>query len=329
MTTKQPLSRDLNRRTFLGLAAACAFDGIASGLTRVPIVDAHIHLFDTRRPNGVPWPEKNETILYKPALPGRYRHVVAGLDVVGAIAIEASPLFDDNQWLLDLAETDKFIVGIVGDLEPGKPAFAEQLERFQRNPLFRGIRYGDLWGRDFGKSLRNPEFIADLKSLAGAGLELDAFSPGPEVMEHVLRLTDKVPDLRVVINHLGQIDPPAEPQARRAYDSNLRNVAQRTHVYAKVSAVLRRVNGRVPQDLNFYRSRLDEMWGIFGQNRLIYGSDWPNSDLSAPYSQVLSLVRQYFDAKGTVAAQHFFWRNSAAAYRWVRREQAQPNPDEA
>jgi L-fuconolactonase len=128
---------------------------------------------------------------------------------------------------------------------------------------------------------------------------------------------------------LGQIDPPTEPQALRAYDSNLRDVAQRHHVYAKVSAVLRRVNGRVPQDLNFYRSRLDEMWGIFGQNRLIYGSDWPNSDLSAPYSQVLSLVRQYFDAKGTVAVEDFFWKNSAAAYRWVRREHAQPNPDEA
>ena len=78
-------------------------------MARVPIVDAHIHLFDTGRPNGVPWPEKTETILYQPALPGRYRHVVVGLDVVGAIAIEASPLFDDNQWLLDMAASEGVI----------------------------------------------------------------------------------------------------------------------------------------------------------------------------------------------------------------------------
>ena len=53
---------------------------------------------------------------------------------------EASPWIEDNQWVLDLAEKDTIIVGVVGNLEAGKPQFAKQLERFQDNPLFRGIR---------------------------------------------------------------------------------------------------------------------------------------------------------------------------------------------
>jgi predicted TIM-barrel fold metal-dependent hydrolase len=89
------------------------------------------------------------------------------------------------------------------------------------------------------------------------------------------------------------------------------------------------VGGQVPDDLNFYRPRLDEIWEIFGQDRLLFGSDWPNSDLWGSYPQVLSVVRAYFAAKGKAAAEKFFWRNSIAAYRWVKREPNQPEPEYA
>jgi predicted TIM-barrel fold metal-dependent hydrolase len=96
-------------------------------------------------------------------------------------------------------------------------------------------------------------------------------------------------------------------------------------VYLKVSEVLRRVDGRVPEDLSFYRDRLDEFWDVFGENRLLYGSDWPNSDLWAQYPHVLKLVQTYFNAKGPAVAEKFFWKNSVAAYRWVKRDPSQPS----
>jgi len=301
---------------------------VGAQAANIPIIDTHIHLFDTRRPEGVPWPDKQDTILYKPALPERYRHIAAPLGIKGAIVVEASPRLEDNRWVLNLAADNTIIVGTVGDLHPGKAHFGKHLERFHRNPLFRGIRYGNLWGRDMGQDLTRPEFIAGLKSLAGAGLELDTFNPEPVLASEVVRLTDKVPNLRVVIDHLAQIDPPTESRALSAYQAYLRELGQRPQVYAKVSAVLRRVNGRVPNDLNYYRPRLDELWNIFGENRLLYASDWPNSDLWAPYSELLHLVCDYFSAKGRVAAEKFFWKNSAAAYRWIRREANQPEPKE-
>ena len=64
----------------------------ALGSGPIPIIDAHIHLFDPLRPGGVPWPEKTDTVIYKPALPDRYVQETAALGIVGAIAIEASPL---------------------------------------------------------------------------------------------------------------------------------------------------------------------------------------------------------------------------------------------
>jgi predicted TIM-barrel fold metal-dependent hydrolase len=69
---------------------------------------------------------------------------------------------------------------------------------------------------------------------------------------------------------------------------------------------------------------LDELFGIFGEDRVIYGSDWPNGDLWGPYPLVLKIVREYFTAKGPAVAEKFFWKNSLAAYRWVKREAGQP-----
>lgn len=295
----------------------------------MPIIDTHIHLFDPTRPQGVPWPEKEDAVLYRPALPERYRKLAVPLGIRGAIEVEASPWLEDNQWVLDIAAQDTIIVGTVGNLEPGKPEFGKHLERFHRNPLFRGIRYGNLWGRNLAAELSKPAFISDLKALADARLSLDTANQDPALIAAAVRVTDRVPNLRVIIDHLPQLDPPVEPASLRAYQSDLRELARRPQVYVKISEVLRRVDGRVPLDLNFYRSRLDELFDIFGEDRLLYGSDWPNSDHWATYPQVLGVVREYFTAKGQVVAEKYFWKNSVAAYRWRRRVANQPDPSAA
>ncbi len=275
-----------------------------------PIIDTHIHLFDTARPRGVPWPDKKDTVLYKPALPARCRQVTAGLGIVGAIAIECSPWLEDNQWVLDVAARDPMVVGTIGNLDPGSPGFLEQLDHLHRNPLFRGIRYGNLWGRDLGGELARPEFVAGMKALADAGLALDTANPTPELLAAAARLSDRVPNLRIVLDHLPRLDPAT---------ANLRELAQHPLIYAKVSGVLRREAGRVPLDLNFYRPRLDALWESFGAGRVLYGSDWPNSGQWGTYRQGLKIVQAYVHAQGAAAAEKYFLKNSLAAYRWTRR----------
>ena len=314
----------MDRRTFLGLAAGLAAIDLSAEGGSMPIIDTHIHLFDPRRPQGVPWPDKNDKILYQPALPDRFRRVTRGLGVVGAIEIECSPWLEDNQWVLDIAAQDTLIVGTVGDLEPGKPDFRKHLERFHRNPLFRGIRYGNLWGRNLTEDMSRGEYISDLKALADANLGLDSANPDPALVSALVRLTDKVPDLRLVLDHMPQLNPPAEPEARKQLQADLRELAARPQVYFKLSAVLRPVDGQVHFDLNFYRSRLDELWGIFGEDRVLYGSDWPNSDPKGSYQQGLNVIREFVTGKGAAAAEKFFWKNSIRAYHWIKRAANQP-----
>lgn len=289
-----------------------------------PAIDTHIHLFDTRRPQGVPWPSKDERVLYRPALPPRYRTVTAGLGIVGAIEVECSPWFEDNQWVLDVAGQDSIIVGTIGNLDPGQLDFGNRLEQLHRNPLFRGVRYGNLWDRSLAEGVSKPEVISNLRLLADAGLAMDTANPDPPLLVAVVRLTDQIPTLRVVIDHLPQLEAPRDTSTRNVLQASLAELGKRPQVYVKMSEVLHPVGGQVRHDLDFYRSRLDEIWNFFGSDRLMYGSDWPNSDQSAPLWQELKVVREYIESKGAAAAEKFFWRNSLAAYRWIKRAASQP-----
>lgn len=312
----------MKRRQFLASAAATA--AVTSAAPPVPIIDTHIHLFDPRRPQGIPWPPKDNAKLYMPALPKRYRSIAVPLGIVGAIKVEASPWLEDNQWVLDLIEKDPIMVGCVGNIEPGKPDFAKNLDRFRKNRLFLGIRCGVLWDRDLNKEISSPRVISDLKLLADAGLGLDTANQTPELIRTTVRLSDRIPNLRIIVDHLPQLNPPTEPAAAKSYFADLRDLARRPQVFFKISAVIRRVSGKVITEPAFYRERLDLFWEIFGPDRLVYGSDWPNSDNWAPYPNVLAVVREYFMAKGAAAAEKVFWRNSIQAYRWIHRDPKQP-----
>jgi predicted TIM-barrel fold metal-dependent hydrolase len=313
----------MNRRSFFGLAAGLALaDQGVTAAAPIPIIDTHIHLYDPFRPQGTPWPNKENKVLYQTSLPARYRPIAQPLGIVGAIEVECSSWLEDNQWVLDIAEKEDIMVGTVGRLVPGTAEFRPNLDRFHKNPLFRGIRYG--LGRQAGKEFDRPEFVADLKALADAGLVLDTADPSVSLLADVVRVSDRVPNLRVVVDHLPQMAPPTEPAARASYDASMQAFRGRPQIYVKVSEVLRRVEGNIPTDLEFYRPRLDEILDVFGIDRVLYGSDWPNGDQWLPVPVGFKIVQEYFMGRGREAAEKYFWRNSVKCYKWVKRNASQP-----
>jgi L-fuconolactonase len=320
----------VTRRSFLtGAAAAAAAatmprSSAAQAAPPIPIIDAHIHLFDPTRPQGAPYsgprPAPGQTAI--PAYPDRYRRLAVPLGVVGAIKVEASPWIEDNLWVLEVAQRDPIIVGVVGNLEPDKPEFAEYLDRYHRNPLFRGIRYGNIWGRDIARQSTNPVFIDGLKRLAAADLVLDTTNPRVSLLEATLRINDAVPTLRIVLDHLPSLDPDAAEQAR--YEAALREFRPRRQIFVKLSEIIHRVNDHVSTELDTYRARLDVLMDVFGEDRILFGSDWPNSDGVAPIDRIFAIAQQYFATKPRTVAEKYFWRNSIAVYKWVKRDRSQP-----
>jgi L-fuconolactonase len=314
------IMKKIDRRTFLKSSAGAALGSLAGqnsfALPQLDtIIDTHVHFYDPSRPGGVPWPPKDETALYRTVLPADYKRVTAAFNIKGVIEVEASPLVEDNQWVLDLARREPIILGTCGHLEIGSAGFGDSLERFHKKGRFLGIRIGSTWGSDLRTDLRNPYTISNLKLLAQAGLEADVLG-GPGILEDVVQISDKVPDLRIVIEHM-PFNAPDSDLERAKTSRVLSEMKDRPQVFCKVSNVLRRVDGRLQTDDAYYRPGLEELWEVFGAERLIYGSNWPVSDNVGPYDLVFQVVRNYFGTKGMDASQKFFSSNSKIAYRWT------------
>ena len=91
------------------------------------IIDTHVHFYDTDRPEGVPWPDPTDTVIYRPSLPDRYKALAEPAGVTGVIVVEASTWLEDNRWILDLAEDEPLVKGFVGNLDPEDAAFERNL----------------------------------------------------------------------------------------------------------------------------------------------------------------------------------------------------------
>ncbi len=318
----------MQRRELLKLATSASVAWVASDLlgealpSTIPILDGHIHLFDPTRPGGVPWPEENDPI-YRPALPDRFSSMAMPLGVVGAIAIEASPLTIDNDWVLNVAAHHPIITGLIGDLVPSSADYSRLLERLHANPLFLGIRCGNLWNRDLAQDIRSVAFMDGLKRLSEAGLTLDTANPDPSLIHSVTVLSDRIPPLRIVIDHLPHAVPPTGHAAILQYQSDLQHLRHRPNVWIKLSEIPVAKRHGIERNLSFYKDKLDAIWGTFGEDRILFGSDWPNSEHLASYEDTLTLVRAYMEQKSAEARQKFFSTNSVAAYRWKPRTEKQ------
>src|SRR5580700_5098168 len=240
----------LSRRTFLGSAAAVGAGAIATAQAApIPIIDCHIHLFDQTRPQGAPYSGGGS----EPSLPPRYRRLATPLGIVGAIEVEASPWVEDNLWVLEVEEKDPIMVGTIGNLQPDKPEFKEYLDRYHKNKLFLGIRYGNLWGYNLAGEVSNPAFIEGLKLMQQADLTLDTANPRTDLLEAVLTVTDKVPRLRIVIDHLPSMFVRLDANRTAAVERTLRELAKRAQVYVKLSEVLRLVDGEASTNPALYK----------------------------------------------------------------------------
>ena len=282
-----------------------------------PFLDAHIHLFDPRRAGGIPWPAPEDEALYRPALPERYAALARPLGVSAAIAVEASPRACDNHWLLEVAGQHPMVAGVVASLDPAEADFPRELERLRAWPLLVGIRSGNLWGRDLAQAAgdaRTGERVREhLRLLAGFGLALDVANPDFPLLEAVLRIAAWVPELRIVVDHLPAMRVVQTERLR--WSRLLAEMGQCRNLFAKLSEIPQRVGERVPGEAEFYRPMLEAILAGLGEDRLIFGSDWPNSDRWLPFEPTFALARACVDGLSPQALRKIFWSNGLRAYR--------------
>ncbi len=274
------------------------------------IIDTHIHLYDTDRDQGVPWPYKEQKLLYKPHLPADFAKVAKPLGVTDVVIVEASHWVQDNQWILDLVKGDDYYVGIVGNLDPNSKDFAKNLARFSKDPRYVGIRARN---KEFKLEL-TPRVVENLTLLAERDMTLDLLV-GHAPLEKIEQLAAKIPNLRIVTDHCAGEGCTGKPVDEK-WQARIQALARHKNVYCKFSGMLEHAADKpAPKNVDYYRPVLDVLWKEFGAKRLIHASNWPVVNQGGDYRQHLELCHAYLRPKGQEAMERVFWKNAVDFYK--------------
>ena len=273
------------------------------------IIDTHVHIYNPFRPEGAPWPDPKNDLLYRPTLPVHLKAQAVPEGVVGAVVVEASSWISDNQWILDLAADEPFILGMVGRLEPDDAGFEADLDRLASQSLFRGVRF---WG-DYFTDPSAHGFVDKMRHLAARDLVLDVNFPRAAA-DGFFTLLEQVPDLRVVVEHVGQV-PVNGLKPPKQWMDWMRRAAEHPQTSMKVSALMEHSDIQpAPSVVGHYRPALDAMWDLFGSARVFFGSNWPVCERAGTYARCAGIVRDYCQECGTEVSDAFFVDNAQRIY---------------
>ena len=296
-----------------------------ANVDNLPIIDAHIHLFDGTRPQGASYMGSADyRAKSKTSLPGLYAPLARPSGIVGAIVVESSAWVEDNLWYLEVAQPDPIIVGVSGRLDPYKPEFGEYLERYHKNPLYRAIRASRFYTNTDGKVTLDAIAVNNLKLLAQADLAQDTANPSIPLMTANVMLADAIPNLRIIMDHLPAFDPTPDNQA--TYEALIKEMTARPNIFVKLSEVYhpRTDTKQVVGDYMPLHDRLEYLYSMFGEDRVMFGTDYPNSYGVATISEEVGLMKKFFSTKTRGQAEKYFWKNAARVYKYIRRADNQP-----
>lgn len=243
------------------------------------IIDSHVHVWDLSI-SDYAWLGPQHGPLNRSFSPAEAADELAAAGIKAGVLVQAEDSTADTAYLLDVAERYDAFAGVVGWVQLDDPDLtARQLAELAAYPRLRGIRHlvhddprDDL--------LLLPEVRASLRLVAKAGLVFDVPDAWPRHLAQVAGLAAELPELTVVIDHLGK--PPRGQAALTDWQLALRTAAVLPNTVAKVSGL--HVDGQP-----FTADALRPVWEIaldaFGPSRLMYGGDWPISVLSGGYGR--------------------------------------------
>lgn len=275
----------------------------------LPVIDTHTHFYDPTRPEGVPWPRPDESLLYRRVLPRHFREQAGPAGVARTVVVEASGWLADNDWILDLAADEPCVAGFVGHVEPGE-AFDREIERLAARSLFRGIR---LSGAHLGAG-RLDSTLRALEGLARRGLSLDLLVR-PEELGAAAEVASRFPELTIVMNHLcGVRIDGAKPGG--VWLDGMARLAALPNAACKVSGFVEAAARRPgPTDPDFYRPVLEAALHLFGAERLLFGSNWPVCELGGSYATVLAIARDFSHGHSPDFPRRLFSDNATRLYK--------------
>ena len=249
-------------------------------------IDAHQH-FWTYNQRDFGWIDESMGSIRRDFLPADLKPELEKNGFHGSVLVQVRQTLEETRWMLELAEKNPFILGVIGWVNLRSPRLRAELESFGGNPKLVGIRH--IVQSEPDDFLLQPDFLRGISMLEEFDLVYDILIY-TQHLPIATKFVERFPRQRFVLDHLAK--PPIKSRAVDAWARGLRNLATFPNVCAKVSGLVTEAEWQTwkPEDIRPY---LDVAFECFGPGRLMVGSDWPVCTVAASYTQVVSLAKDY------------------------------------
>ena len=277
-------------------------------MIKVPVVDSHHHFWDIDKfdyswmPDGSPLAVDYGPTQLAPLIKA------AGIDYTVVVQAVSSP--DEARWLLELADQNDFIAGIVGWVDLTDPKVGYTLDELQRSKYFKGVRH--IWeGENDPGWIVNSGAINGLQELVRRDLTFD-FLAKPPNLPFIPQVMEQVPDLRAVVDHIGK--PLIADHLVEPWLSDMRKVASINGIHCKISGMITEADQQswIADDLRPY---VHHILGMYGTDRLMFGTDWPVCTLAGEYQTVADTTRGILNSLSHTAKADVFGGTAIRFYR--------------
>lgn len=271
-------------------------------------IDSHQHFWKYNAMRHS-WITEEMSLLKRDFLPENLEEERKATRIDATIAVQADQSEEETLFLLQLAERNPSIAGVVGWIDLCSPQAAGRMRFFSKFDTLRGFRHFAQDEPD-DRFLIRDEFVRGIAGLRQFGFTYDLLIY-PRQLPAALELVARFPEQPFVIDHLAK--PGIKSRDRSGWAALMQKMAAHRNVYCKVSGMVTEADWQHWKKEDF-RPYLDVVFGAFGPGRLMFGSDWPVCLLAASYQQVAEIVAEYVGDCAADEKEKVFGGNAAEFY---------------
>ncbi|MDE2949998.1 MAG: amidohydrolase family protein [Chloroflexota bacterium] len=271
-------------------------------------IDSHQH-FWLYEAAEYPWIDDDKGALKRDYMPADLVPLLAANGIDGTVAVQARQNLRETEFLLELADKNDFIRGVVGWVDLRARDIAAQLERVAPHPRLVGLRH-IVHDEIDDRFMLGGGFLDGLALLNQYKLTYDLLLY-PQHLRVAIDVVKRFPDQPFALDHISK--PFIKDGIMEPWASEIRELATYENVWCKVSGMVTEAAWKTWTQED-YAPYLDVVFDCFGIDRLMFGSDWPVCTLSGSYGEVVGIVRDYIGGLSEVDKDKVMGANARTFY---------------